>query len=976
MHHVNHLRQNGSEHDIGVFIKRASGRYYTGEIVGRRLAEVVAKALAANSKTSCLKIIDPFGGDGRLVEWLITAWLEQGYSPVSWDITIVDLDDVGFERCRERIDSLLASGANIEATLLACDAFVAAKRLGPSFDAVITNPPWELLKPDRREIARLPTASQQGYVEHMRHYDNWLCEQYPLSKPKRKFAGWGTNLSRVGLEASLLLTRPAGIVGAVLPASILADEQSFVLRKHLLTEHALLDVAYFPAEQKHYESADVESVTIVAQVNSEPRSEVPFCTPRPGSSNSATSIFRLDKDSMESVDYVLPVALGTDTSEILEKIASRFPRWRDLEGGGAFWAGREVDETGSAAWLRDSHSNGEGPLFIKGRMIDRFSVPEVPLRKVGKMNWSSPASSLVPRIVWRDVSRPNQKRRMIATLIPAGWVAGNSLGVACFKDGDESALRALLGVMTSTSFEFQLRGYLATGHVSLGSLRKVALPSESDLKSDTTLSILVQRRLHGDMSAEIEVDAYVAHSTYGLSRGEYAVVLNQFSKLTEDELDAFLSAYDRQAASQQPTAINMDAKAPVNDHISSVNSPIVDDSSAPVQRIANHRSARLSDVDMQMVRAIPEGGNWKDIPTSIPSRRLEQIRESYLRGEGSRSTYYGRLRRDRPAYTINTYFNRPGNGCHVHYEQDRVLSQREAARLQGFPDSFEFFGAQGAICTQIGNAVPPLLSYQVARTLGPPGAFIDLFCGAGGMGLGFKWAGWHPIVANDIERVFLETYGKNVHDNTVVGSLTDEAVFKKLVTEVKKVRLKGQPLWVLGGPPCQGFSTAGKARSMDDPRNHLFLDYVRFLKKIRPDGFVFENVTGLLNMQGGEVFSAVRNAFSVAMPHISDEVLSAEEFAIPQRRKRIILVGTRVKTDWQPPEKRTTATNQSKDLFGLAPWISVEEAISDLPALTSGENGEARPYRTQARTTYQGLMRGLLTPAEYLDDIWRGKRAI
>jgi len=302
------------------------------------------------------------------------------------------------------------------------------------------------------------------------------------------------------------------------------------------------------------------------------------------------------------------------------------------------------------------------------------------------------------------------------------------------------------------------------------------------------------------------------------------------------------------------------------------------------------------------------------------------------------------------------------------------LSQREAARLQSFPDSFEFLGPQGAICKQIGNAVPPLLAYQVARTLGEPGAFIDLFCGAGGMGLGFKWAGWKPIVANDIEPVFLETYGKNVHDNTVVGSLTDEAVFKKLVAEVKKARIKGKPLWVLGGPPCQGFSTAGKARSMDDPRNHLFLDYVNFLKKIKPDGFVFENVTGLLNMQGGEIFAAVQKAFSAVMPCISDAVLSAEKFAIPQRRKRVILVGTKTMIDWQSPNKRTTAESQNHELFGSAHWISVEEAISDLPALTSGENGEALPYRTHARTTYQGLMRGLITPAEYLEDIEIGKR--
>ena len=85
-------------------------------------------------------------------------------------------------------------------------------------------------------------------------------------------------------------------------------------------------------------------------------------------------------------------------------------------------------------------------------------------------------------------------------------------------------------------------------------------------------------------------------------------------------------------------------------------------------KIPNHYTPKLSDLDLQMVRAIPPGGNWKNIPVSIPSKRLEQIRESYARGGGSRSTYYGRLRPDAPSYTISTYFNRPGNGCYIHYD--------------------------------------------------------------------------------------------------------------------------------------------------------------------------------------------------------------------------------------------------------------------------------------------------------------------
>jgi DNA (cytosine-5)-methyltransferase 1 len=388
--------------------------------------------------------------------------------------------------------------------------------------------------------------------------------------------------------------------------------------------------------------------------------------------------------------------------------------------------------------------------------------------------------------------------------------------------------------------------------------------------------------------------------------------------------------------------------------------------------LPNHVAAKLSELDMRMVVSVPEGGNWKSIPTSIPSKRLEQIRESFSRGEGSRSTYYGRLRRSDPAYTINTYFNRPGNGCHIHYAQDRVLSPREAARLQSFPDSFHFQGSHTAVSTQIGNAVPPLLAYQIAKTLGPPGAFIDLFAGAGGMALGFKWAGWQPIVANDIQPVFLATYAKNVHCNVLSGSISDSDVFDQLVIQAKNARPDG-PLWVLGGPPCQGFSTAGNQRSMEDPRNLLAWDYIRFLETIQPDGFVFENVMGLLNMEGGRVFAAMRNAFADVMPMVTAATLSADSYAIPQRRRRVILVGTRMgNRPWDPPLPVTRFDGATSDL-PLA--ISVQEALDDLPVLSAGQNGTLLPYRSAPESSYQALMRHLISPQEYLQSLRKSLRS-
>ncbi|HOU91981.1 MAG TPA: hypothetical protein PLU22_13105, partial [Polyangiaceae bacterium] len=76
--------------------------------------------------------------------------------------------------------------------------------------------------------------------------------------------------------------------------------------------------------------------------------------------------------------------------------------------------------------------------------------------------------------------------------------------------------------------------------------------------------------------------------------------------------------------------------------------------------IPNHVAAAMSALDLELARAVPPGGNWRQVPESFPSRRLRQIRESAARGEGSRSSYYGRLRASEPAHTISTYFTRPG----------------------------------------------------------------------------------------------------------------------------------------------------------------------------------------------------------------------------------------------------------------------------------------------------------------------------
>lgn len=385
--------------------------------------------------------------------------------------------------------------------------------------------------------------------------------------------------------------------------------------------------------------------------------------------------------------------------------------------------------------------------------------------------------------------------------------------------------------------------------------------------------------------------------------------------------------------------------------------------------IYNHYAAKLSDLDMLIVRSVPPGGNWKDIPETVPSRRLEQIRESYKAGKGSRSTYYGRLQPDMPSYTINTYFNRPGNGCHIHYNQNRTLSQREAARLQTFPDSFEFKGSLGAINNQIGNAVPVLLAYQIAKELPVKGQFVDLFCGAGGLALGFIWAGWEPVISNDIDKSAIETHITNISGKAVCGDINSEDIFQQIVQTALKAKKDNpdKPLFILGGPPCQGFSTANTRRGAADTRNWLFKAYVKIVKAIQPEGFIFENVKGITNLDGGNFFEMIKKDLEECVDKIKVNKVNSVDFAIPQRRERVIIIGGNRKLVEEFSLTPITSLYKNGQTGMLPQIIGVKDALEDLPRLNHAENGSCYDYNTCAKTPFQKFVRGEITPDEYLN---------
>ncbi|WP_340586149.1 DNA (cytosine-5-)-methyltransferase [Erythrobacter alti] len=391
--------------------------------------------------------------------------------------------------------------------------------------------------------------------------------------------------------------------------------------------------------------------------------------------------------------------------------------------------------------------------------------------------------------------------------------------------------------------------------------------------------------------------------------------------------------------------------------------------------IFNHYSAKLSELDLAFSRAVPPGGNWRDIPENLPSKRLEQIRKSAAEGKGSRSTYYGRLLPNAPSYTIGTYYTRPGNGCFLHpdAEQHRTISHREAARLQSFPDSFEFSGSQRQICMQIGNAVPPLLAMQIAEALGPAGQMVDVFAGCGGLSLGFKWQGWATLAATDFNRDAVDVFNRNVGGRAFVGDMNDDAVIDRLV-ESTRGRASDKPLAVVGGPPCQGFSTGGRRRTESDERNHLHERYSLLLDRMEPDFFVFENVTGLLSMSGGAFLERILAGFDRVGYDTCVWKMNAAEYGVPQRRVRVIIVGTKKGIKRLPIKPLEWTSVNAGDLLIERPATTVWEAIGDLPAVTAGENLRTPNYRNRPFGDYQRLMRGSIDPKAFLSST-RGDKA-
>lgn len=372
------------------------------------------------------------------------------------------------------------------------------------------------------------------------------------------------------------------------------------------------------------------------------------------------------------------------------------------------------------------------------------------------------------------------------------------------------------------------------------------------------------------------------------------------------------------------------------------------------QPLYNHVSPRLSELETRMVQDIPPGGNWRHIPTGL-SDRVDQIKRRSEKGI-VHTTYYGRLRENAPSYTVNTYFSRIGNGCFLHPSQRRLISLREGARLQSFPDHIRFTGPRRAQYEQVGNAVPPLLGYAVGRTL-PSGSVADLFAGAGGLSLGLEMAGMDVVYATDRSPHACATL--NAAHGREVAAVEDLSQPERIAEVAKDILARaGGNLDVLAaGPPCQSFSTAG-GRDHTDLRASLLWVPLKIAALVRPRVLLIENVQGILSSAKRSLPARIAEEMTALglTPHMC--VLRAEEHGVPQRRTRVFFVGL-AEGVWRPPPARFCRVGAEPSLFAQPP-ITVGEALSDLPALEPDDGTDEGWLVREPITEYQRWVRGFV----------------
>lgn len=346
--------------------------------------------------------------------------------------------------------------------------------------------------------------------------------------------------------------------------------------------------------------------------------------------------------------------------------------------------------------------------------------------------------------------------------------------------------------------------------------------------------------------------------------------------------------------------------------------------------IPNHETRKYTGIVLERIKHLAPGGKMADLPAHLQHQSFVRVGDKKTGGPNMRLL---KLEKDKPSLTVTAYiFNK-----FVHPVEDRYITPREAATLQSFPENYEFKGTLGQVQKQIGNAVPVGLAKAIAnevaayfKRLNKNGEIkiASYFSGAGGFDLGFELASndaikFRTCFTTDIEQWAESTIKTNKPEWNFIRADITQLDPKEVIKS-----MNGSPDIIIGGPPCQPFSVAGKQKATKDPLGVLYRDYVRHIQVLKPEIVIMENVYGLAQIKSENMIEEIYQSFNQIGYQITHKELLAADYGVPQKRRRLFFVAAKNLHYFQYPQPTHCET---ENLFGLPVYIGAGKALSTLP---------------------------------------------
>lgn len=817
--------------------------------------------------------------------------------------------------------------------------------VGSGFDIVATNPPYKNLKAERGHY-----NSDEEYNKDKEKYS----EISKIVSKRFKYSTDGVlNLYKLFVEEIIdRYTNDTAFVSLLIPASIMSDKTCLKLRTHLLEDNKMISVKVISETSGFVDAQQALSAILLQKGKATDTVAVvkDYCNNPEDTANVAI------QDIINANTGNAIVAVSSKEYRVVKKlrqfpVVKELPFINNLRG--------ELDLTANRHNIVNYNT---GYPLVRGRNISYYNLLNSNENEFVTEEFVNSTKKKCyvehERIICQQIANMNKERRLTFALTPCNYVLGNSCNFISVSENSYGIdIYTLLGLFNTKLINWLFKLTSSNNHVNNYEIDSFPIPVEAPELAQ--ISALVKLFLDTQDNSILEKIELLAYQAYGITTPTGEQKMNKKQHI-QNYTEAIKYVIPR-ITNEDASAI-LHGKLKIDDFIGNLNkfdTMVAKGITSKYQALfngvlLNHTTFKLSDLDLEMIKSVPQGGSWKDIPmeTVEKSKRLKRITQT-----GGRTTLYGRIDYNKPSYTITTYFNRPGNGTYVHPVHERVLSVREAARFQAFKDDYYFFGTKTQHLKQVGNAVPTLLAYQIAREIKKKtgcSKSIDLFCGAGGMTAGFKAAGIQSLLSNDIEESACITLKiNNPEINVLCGDITQA----ETKDAIEKAALSGGADIICGGPPCQGFSMAG-FRAEDDPRNQLFREFVDIVKRVNPKVIVFENVEGLLSYQGGKTYREVHALFTELGYNTEGRTLMASDYAVPQKRKRVIIICTRNDMEISPVELfPTPITVEESD------QITARETIADLETVPCDDTAK---YVEGDNSEILDFFKGQITYEEYI----------